>query len=214
MRQTTDWDSWNATERAREVSELYFRGLSQQAIAKQLGARATEVKHYVEIIQMSAYKSDMMDEFFENLQQRTMEHLTALDAQIAITYAELDYARERVVQVNGFGVAIQELDERSGQPTGKYMVGPRHAGSIPKLLKQLEVLYKQKAEVLKIVGQKSDMTIRLQISHQVQTVILEYIQTLSPEIYAELYRQIEAIVPDAKALSVTIDGDYKEVSVL
>lgn len=211
MTRTTAWDALNATERAQEVSELYFRGLPQHAIAKQLGARQSEVKHYIEIIQMSAYKSDMMDAFFENLQQRTMEHLAALDSQITIAYQELDYARERVVQVNQFGSAIQELDERSGQPNGKIMLGPRHPAAIPKLLKQLEALYKQKAEVLKIVGQKSDVTIKLQISHQIQTVILEYIQTLSPEIYAELYRQIQAIVPDQQVLATTIDADFREV---
>jgi predicted transcriptional regulator len=212
MGRSTDWEAWGATERAQEVSELYFRGLSHQAIAKQLGARPSEIKHYIEIIQMSAYKSEMMDAFFENLQQRTMEHLAALDSQIAIAYQELDYARERVVQVSQFGTALAELDIRSGQPTGKIMLGPRHAAAIPKLLKQLEVLHKQKAEVLKIVGQKSDMTIKLQISHQVQTVILEYIQTLSPDIYAELYRQIEAIVPDSQALTTTLEGNFREVS--
>lgn len=212
MGSSTEWSALSATDRAEAISELYFRGLTVPTIARQVGARPSEVQHYIDIIQMSAYKSDMMDKFFENLQQRTMEHIAALDSQIAITYHELDYARERVVQITQFGTAINELDPVTGQPTGAIMLGPRHASAIPKLLKQLEVLYKQKAEVLKIVGQKSDVTVKLQITHQVQTVILEFIQALDPMVYANLYRQIQAIVPDSHALSTTLEGDFKEVS--
>jgi hypothetical protein len=211
MKLPREWETLNATERAEQVSELYFRGLTVPVIARQLGAKPSEITHHIEIIQMSAYKSDKMDKFFDNLQQRTMEHLAALDSQIAIAYQELDYARERVIQVNQFGAPIRELDSQTGVAGNEFMFGPRNAPAIPKLMKALEVLHKQKAEVLRIVGQKSDVTVKLQITHQVQTVILEFIQQLDPSVYADLYRQIQAIVPDQHALVQTIEATAKEV---
>ncbi|SRR6266704_647335 len=208
MKTREEWGYLDATERAEAVGELYFRGLSVPAIAKQLGAPWSEVRHFIDIIAMSAYKSDRMEAFFENLQQRTMEHITALDAQIEITYFELDAARERVVALDEEGFPLVERDPRTGAPTQKLKTRPRSERMIAPMLSQLERLHRQKADVLKIINQKSDMTVKLQISHQIQNVILEYIQTLSPEVYAELHRQISAIVPSEM---MTIDEAPKSL---
>ena len=204
-----DWETLNATERAREVGELYFRGLPVMSIAKELGAKVSEVKHHIDIIQISAYKSDRMELFFENLQQRTMEHLMALDAQLAIAYSELDKARERVAVVSGFGEPLYELDPKTGERTNRILTQPRNAPAIVPLLRALESIMKQKADVLRIVGNKTDVNVKIQVSHQIQTVILEFIQTLSPDIYAELYRQIQAIVPNEM---MTIDANPRALA--
>lgn len=213
MSRSRNWSALDIMERTESVTEHYFRGLNVQSIARTLGAKQSEVQQIVDIIEHSAYRSETMSAFFEDLQQRTMEHLRALDEQLKICYAELDEARERIVKVNEFGGPVFEADPSTGLKTTTPMMVPRSAAVIPKLLKQIETLLKQKAEVLKLVGQKTDVTVKLQISHQVQTVILEFIQTLSPEIYAELYRQIEAIVPEAQAFSNSIiDVTPKELA--
>ena len=70
----------------------------------------------------------------------------------------------------------------------------------------LIALGKQRSELLKLVGPKVDISVRLQIQSTIQARILEAISGVAPDLYRALHREIQIITESAGDEPLAISG--------
>lgn len=200
----------------KEVTKLHFRGYNNRAIGEKLNLDQTAVARYVKMIADKASESENYDRFLSDTITRTMESIHGIDELMSEAWNLLEYCKEEVPQRNAMGGLIFETDD-NGEPvfnsmTGKekVLLGPRSPGRIPGVLNQIAGLVKQRAELLKLIGPKVDISIKLQIQEQTQARILETLKGLDPETYTMLYRQLEVITESTNEKRLALTGGVDE----
>jgi hypothetical protein len=206
----------NLIGRLKQVSRLHFRGFSNRKIAEEMGMTLAQVDRDVRTVTDRVKEFDNLDEYLRDLIKRTGEELTQLGELAAEQWKLLDHASEIVAQTDPFGNPIKEINPETGQQTGRVQTGPRSPGLVISITNALLSIGKRRAELLKLVDPKIDISIKLQIQEQTQGRILEVLQSLAPDIYAQLYRELEIIqeTVEQKALrggDDTIEGEFREV---
>jgi len=219
---TEQWGDLNLLGRLKLVSKWHFRGVSGRKMAQMFGTDEKEVRKCIAQITSRVREFEDIDAHLKNLIARTGEELTKLGELEADLWQQLDHAKEMTVKVDGFGVPIRKLDLVSGQPVKEngndvFEIVPRKASIIPTLVGQLANLSKQKAELLKLIGPKVDISVNLQLQLQMQSRLMEVIRESSPELYGRVYRELQVLADNAKQTLAlpsgtdVIDAEYEEV---
>lgn len=207
----------NTLGRLKQVSKLHFRGFSTRKIAEEMDMPIRSVERDVATITDRIREFDDIEKTLKDLVGNTQVELTKLNELEAEQWKQLDHASERVVQTDAFGNALFELNQRTGEKTQNPILGPRSPGHIISSTNALLGIGKQRAELLKLIGPKVDITVRLQLQQKVQTRILEAIQGADPALYAQIYREIQVIAETSTTQTAlnpgrdTIDAEYTEV---
>lgn len=181
-------------ERLREVARWHFRAQSARKIAEMMGMSEAQVRRDIKVITARIKEFDDLDKHLRDIVARLGEEITKISELESEQWKLLDWAMEEVVQVAGpFGTPVPILDPRTGQPTGQFEVGPRKPGMIPVITAQLASLSKQKAEYLKIIGPKVDISVNLNLQLRAQSLILEKLRGLDPTTYSVLYKELQVL---------------------
>lgn len=196
----------NLIGRLKEVSRLHFRGMSSRIIAREMDMQESAVKRDILTITDRVKELDNVDEYLKDLVARTGEELTQLNEMRAETWKQLDYASEMTVVTDPFGNPIMDLDLATGASTGRPKQAPRSAGMVISATNTLIALGKQRSELLKLVGPKVDISVRLQIQSTIQARILEAISGVAPDLYRALHREIQIITESAGDEPLAISG--------
>lgn len=211
----------NTLGRLKEVGRWHFRGMSIRKIAELLEMSADQVRKDVNLIKSRTREFEDLDSYLKDLIARTGEELTKLTNHEAELYEVLDYAKEHVVKLDGFGQPIPKRDPLTGKPIeGQFEAGPRSPTQIGQTVRDLAAISKQRAELLKLIGPKVDISMNLQLQLQMQSRILEVIKEY-PEVYSAVYQQLRVIAENAKAKPLAIaalaedalDAEYQETEV-
>jgi len=203
----------------REVAKWHFRGMSKPWIADRLGLSMETVSKYLKHITARIKQFDDVDKYLKDLIARTGEELTKLSLLEAELWKMHEWASKMVVKVDNFGNPIPVRDHETGQPIpGQFEVGPNKAGYIPIIVGQMGQLYKQRAELLKLIGPKVDVSVNLQFQLETQGRILQILRESAPEVYAQVYRELKVVanqhaLKDKENLALpgdTIDAEFSE----
>lgn len=207
----------NYIGRLKQVSTLHFRGFSNRKIAAEMETDEKTIRKMVAIITDQVREFDDINSHLNDLIARTGEELTKLNELEAEQWKLLDWCTEEVVQVDGFGNPLKVIDCNTGKLTDEVQVGPRKPTMIPTVTAQIANLSKQRAELLKLIGPKVDISVKLQLQEQTQVRILEVLRELAPDTYAQLHRELtiiaESIQGEAqKALPAGVfDAEFEEI---
>lgn len=212
----------NTTERLKLVTKLHGMGFSVSRIARELDYSIALAKKDVAAIINRFQEIENFDEHLKNVTARTQEQIERLESLRAILSKQLDYFQEWVqawVYLPD-GSRVPELDEG-----GRIAFGPRKAAMIPALVGQIQNLDKQISELLGLYHKSIDITVKLEQTERIQTVILEVIKEADPEIAQHLIRRIaaaKATIRGTPQLTTTdrsylnendtVDADFADVS--
>jgi hypothetical protein len=200
--------------RLKQVAKLHFRGFSARKIAEEMGYGWKAATRDVALITDQVREFEDINEYLRDLVARTQEQLTQLAELAAEQWKLLDDASEIVVRTDAFGAPLPVLDPITGKPTGEFQKGPRAPGQVIAASSMLVGIGKQRAELLKLIGPKVDISIKLQLQEQTQARILEVLQGLAPDVYAQVYRELQIIAEasEQKALPAgdAIDAEFRE----
>lgn len=185
-----NWDDLTPIEKTEQIRDAYFKGLSPYAIHKKLKVPESEIKHYLQIIQTHSFKTEESQRYLDDIQTRTMEHLASLDYRYDQAFRILEHSQEMIVALDDYGNPMKVRDKTSGQPTNVYELRPRNINAVSKLMKQLDVISHEKAEILKVISAKQEMHVTLQTTMNVQAIILDIFKSLQPDAYEQAYRAI------------------------
>lgn len=181
-------------ERLKNVARWHFRGQSERKIAEMLVMSPSQVHRDIQTITARIKEFDDLDKHLRDIVARLGEEITKISELEAEQWRLLDWAMEEVVQVAGpFGTPVPVLDPKTAQPTGEWEKGPRKPSLIPVITAQLSSLSKQKAEYLKIIGPKVDISVNLNLQLRAQALILEKLRGLDPNTYAVLYKELQVL---------------------
>lgn len=178
--------------RLKLIGTLHGRGWSDSRIARELDYDRRMVAKDVATVTERFREFDDLDAHLRDVQARTGEQLSRLNEQEAILWSQLDYAREWVVQTDGFGAPIYEHNEE-GAKHDKPLFGPRRGGIIPQLIGQIQSVNKQQAELLGLLNKNIDITVKLQLNERIQVEMLDAIRDTDQEVYGRLIRRLQAV---------------------
>lgn len=189
--------------RLKQVAKYHFRGWSPARIAREMDCDQRTVAKDIAQITSQTRELDNVGAYLNDLIARTGEQIVQLDEIAAEQWKLLDWCTEEVVQVDAFGNPLSELDPQTGQVQKvngypKPQLGPRKPGMIPTVTAQLQKTLEQRAQLLKLIGPKVDISVKLQVQEQTQARILEAIATAAPELYGQLYKELQIIAETAE----------------
>jgi hypothetical protein len=199
-------------ERLKECAKWHFRGISMRKIAEMMGYSEAQVRRDVALISSRIKEFDDLDRHLRDIVARLGEEITKLSELEAEQWKLLDWATEEVIQVAGpFGTPVPVLAD-NGQPQKDqfgntlYEKGPRKPNMVPIITAQLSNLSKQKAEYLKIIGPKVDISVNLNLQLRAQALILEKLRTVDKATYAILYNELQ-VLAEANGQKALPSGD-------
>lgn len=210
-------------ERLKFVAKWHFRGTSNRKIAAMLSCSSSLIDNDVKRITSQMREHPDIDEHLRNIVARLGEELTKIGEAEAECWQLMDWCSEEVVQLGGpFMAPIKKYDKHGAEMKDSmghtvYEMGPRKPSMIPGLIAQISSLSKQKAEYLKIIGPKVDISVNLQLQLKMQSVIMERLKEIDPNVYATLYRELQVIAESEGKLALApgkedaLDAQFVEV---
>jgi len=210
--------NYDVVERLKAVSKWYARGYTVPRIAEKLGCSPDTIRADVKYIELRMRDGVPDEQFIKDFVARTHEELRKLDAYADNLNEMLDWATKIVVRVDSQGEPIYERDPETGEQTGKPLTGMQRPGYVPVIISQLSQISKQRAELLKLVGEKTSINFNVQFYQTTQNTILEIVREQSPELYGKIYDAIAALRGKFKKAEPValppptdvIDAEYKE----
>lgn len=176
--------------RIKEVGKWHFRHLSSRQIAEKCGLSLTTVTKYIAIIKDRMQGLDDIDVFIRDVVARTMEELDRLQEQEVKLWELLDWASTPVHDTKW------DKDTKESEPIyidGVPLMKPRSPGYITQATAQMQQVIRMRAELLKLIGNKVDISINLQFAQKTQVLILEKMAELAPEHYRQLRAEIAVL---------------------
>lgn len=210
-------------ERLKAVARWHFRGISSRKIADMIGSNEQQIRRDIKTITSQIREFPDIEAHLRDLVARLGEEITKITELEAEQWKLLDWATEEVVQVGGAFMSPIAVVGDNGQPKKDeygnivYEKGPRKPTMVPVITAQIANLSKQKAEYLKIIGPKVDVSINLNLQLRTQALIMEKLRSLDPTTYALLYNELQVLVEASgqKALPVpspdAIDAEFTPV---
>lgn len=208
------------------VGTLNGRGYSASRIARELDCDLRTAQKYIATVVNRYREFDDVDKHLNDVTARMGEQLQKLNEQESVLWKQLDWAKEWVIQRDGMGRPIYELDEDAEAETGTSqkavpLYGPRKPGMVSQLIGQLQAINKQQSEYLGLLNKNVDISVTLQKTELFQIRIMEVIQETDPETYKKLRRALQAaestfdkpMLPSGgsgRALPIAVEGVYED----
>lgn len=203
-------------EKIKEVGKWHFRHFSIRQIAEKTGLSPNTVQKYIAIIRDRMQGMPDVDNWIRDTVARTMEEIDKLNELEIKAWEMLDWASELVPDLDKDGC------EQFNPETGQKIMKPRRPGYVTQASGQIMQIGRQRAELLKLIGNKVDLTVNLQFALKVQSVVMEKLNELDPIKYAELHREIGVLadqfekqngekvaLPGTPVDPVIIEGEYE-----
>lgn len=219
-------------EKIKAVAKWHFRHFSVRQIAEKTGLSPTTVQNYIKLVKDRMQGMEDVDAFIRDVVTRTMEELDRLQEQELKVWDMLDWSSTLVPDYKRSPRDDNADDEgeRYVDPVTKEpLMKPRSPGYMIQATAQLQAIIRQRAELLKLIGNKVDLTVNLQFAQKVQIAIMEKMGELDPVKYRELRREIEVMAEQFKmktgenvalpagaapnASEIVVEGVYEEAPV-
>jgi len=184
------------TKRLKLVAELRAKGFSFSRVATLLDYSVVTARRDFAAVEDLYKDVDDINEHLANLLQRTQEEIQKLNELEATAWTQHKWASEWVQKFTESGDPKYEKDAETGQDREAW--GPRNAHLTMTLAAQLLNISKQRGELLGILNKNFDITVKLEQTIQVQTIIFGMFEDVDPKVARELKTRISAALGATK----------------
>lgn len=207
--------------RLKLVGTMRGRGWSANRIARELHYDVRTAKKDIATVIDRYREFEDVDVHLKDVSARLGEQLTKLNEQEAILWKQLDWAREWVIQKDGFNQPIYESvhdDEEGAIQAPTPLMGPRRPGIVLQTISSLMAIQKEQNTLLGLLNKNVDISVTLQKTEMVQVRIMEVLKDADPDTYKKIVRVLKAAestfdvpaIPQRIVSRELVEGEYED----